>query len=349
MVKGFHPLNRHIIVSALDFSVGAQHLMSTYPTQQIRRRGPARRAGQDRWAVILAGGDGTRLRSFTRTIAGDERPKQFCAILGRETLLDQTRRRVALSVEQDKTLLVLTESHKPFYQPLMESLSRNLLLVQPENKGTAPAILYPLLRIAEESPEAIVAIFPSDHHFSDDEKFMSYVEAGFETARRSPETVTLLGITPEAPEVEFGWIEPHSSILGGLPRAVSRVRRFWEKPTLGVARKLMKGGCLWNSFVMVGKVDAFLKMTRRALPDLHNSFGNIAHAFGTSRERELLSALYSRITDINFSHEVLAMRPDDLGVMKVDSVGWSDLGEPSRVLAALSRLGTQTQLAQSAS
>ena len=63
----------------------------------------------------------------------------------------------------------------------------------------------------------------------------------------------------------------------------------------------------------------------------------------------MLATLYSDLTDINFSREVLAMRPDDLGVMRVDSVGWSDLGEASRVLAALSRLGSQTQFAQSAS
>jgi mannose-1-phosphate guanylyltransferase len=322
--------------------------MSANPRQEVRRQGLTRNSGPDRWAVILAGGDGTRLRSLTRTITGDERPKQFCPILGRETLLDQTRERVALTIEKDKTLLVLTELHERFYQPLTKSVSPDLLLIQPVNRGTAPAILYPLLRIAAKSPAATVAFFPSDHHFSDDVRFMSYVEAGFETARRSPETVTLLGITPESPEVEFGWIEPHTKIPGGLPKAVSRVRRFWEKPTLGVARNLMNRGCLWNSFVMVGRVDAFLRMAKRALPELYSSFGPIATVFGTVSEREMLGKLYSEISDINFSQEVLAMRPDDLGVMKVDSVGWSDLGEPSRVLAALSRLGSQVQLAQRA-
>lgn len=65
----------------------------------------------DRWAIILAGGDGTRLRSLTRAIAGDDRPKQFCMILGNETLLDQTRCCVSLAIPADQTLLSLAETH----------------------------------------------------------------------------------------------------------------------------------------------------------------------------------------------------------------------------------------------
>src|SRR5689334_8420771 len=68
-----------------------------------------------RWGVILAGGDGTRLQTLTRRITGEETPKQFCALLGHETLLDQTRRRVALSISPERTVMVLTKSHERFY------------------------------------------------------------------------------------------------------------------------------------------------------------------------------------------------------------------------------------------
>jgi mannose-1-phosphate guanylyltransferase len=327
-------------------------MMSISPTLHIPRKGQVREAMKtDRWAIILAGGDGTRLRSFTRSITGDERPKQFCPIFGGKTLLDQTRDRVALSVPREKTLLVVTESHEEFYKPLADNTAtRNGLLVQPVNKGTAPAILYSLLRVAAASPEAVVAIFPSDHYFSDDDKFMSYVEVGFEVARRCPAMVTLLGIAPEAPEIEFGWIEPHISFPGDdRPGAVAPVRRFWEKPSAGVARKLMERGCLWNSFVMIGRVDAFLKITRSALPDLSDHFDSIYPALGSSVELAHLRELYSWLPEINFSHKVLATRPQDLSVMKVDDVGWSDLGEPSRVLQTLGRMGLQTEWARSAS
>lgn len=298
---------------------------------------------QPRWAVILAGGDGTRLRSFTRSITGDDRPKQFVPVIGGETLLDQTRRRVARVVSPDKTTIVLTKSHEAFYRSM--NLPRHLLAIQPQNKGTAPAILFPLLRIASQAPDAIVAIFPSDHHFADDEVFMSHVDAAFEAARLNPEVVTLMGITPDAPEVEFGWIEPHAGVFGGL----ARVRRFWEKPTAGVARKLMDRGCLWNSFVMVGRVDAFLNMTKQALPELYRLFEAVVPVFGTPDEELNLRVLYHLIRDSNFSHEVLSVRPEDLTVMRVGKVGWSDLGEPSRVLAAMSRMGVAAQFATNAS
>src|ERR1700751_3531801 len=81
----------------------------------------------ERWAIILAGGDGTRLQSMTRNITGDDRPKQFVPVIGGSTLLDQTRSRVALSVLPGRTLYVVTEKHRRFYHSLTQSVSPNLL------------------------------------------------------------------------------------------------------------------------------------------------------------------------------------------------------------------------------
>jgi mannose-1-phosphate guanylyltransferase len=304
---------------------------------------------RDRWAVILAGGDGTRLQSMTRAITGDSRPKQFVPVIGGSTLLNQTRRRVALSIEPSRTLIVVTQKHRRFYEPLTRELSPNLLVEQPTNKGTAPAILYALLRVAAKSPKAVVALFPSDHFFADDEEFMSHVDVAIDAVEIQPETVMLLGITPTAPETEYGWIEPHASILANVQRSITRVRKFWEKPSLSLASSLMERGCLWNSFVMVGRVDALLKMTRAALPELYAPFAATTPSFETTNEPGTLAALYSQIEDANFSHQVLAVRSDDLMVMRVGDVGWSDLGEPNRVLSTLARIGVQSELAMSAS
>lgn len=301
------------------------------------------------WAVILAGGDGTRLQSMTRLITGDDRPKQFAPVVGRTTLLDQTRRRVALSIEPEQTLIVVTRKHRRFYSQLAKKISPNLLVEQPVNKGTAPAILYALLRIARKSPEAIVALFPSDHFFADDEEFMLHIDAAVNAARVQPETVLLLGITPTTPETEYGWIEPQPSILASAERSITRVRKFWEKPNSDLARSLMERGCLWNSFVMVGSVDALLRMTLSALPQLFAAFSEIASTFETPGEYQAASELYAQLEETNFSHQVLAVRSEDLMVLRVGDVGWSDLGEPGRVLSTLAHLGVQSQLAVSAS
>jgi mannose-1-phosphate guanylyltransferase len=320
------------------------------PQQQFSRNPLIRRTANvfqrsERWAVILAGGDGTRLQSMTRAITGDNRPKQFVPVIGGSTLLDQTRRRVALSVLPKRTLFVVTKKHRKFYQSMAEGISASLLLEQPENKGTAPAILYSLMRVAAKSPKAIVALFPSDHYFVDDEEFMSHVDAAFDAVQAQPERVTLLGITPTGPETEYGWIEPQRSIVGSLPGSITGVSRFWEKPNVQLARTLMKRGCLWNSFVMVGRVDALLKMTRTALAEMYSRFAQMAPVFETQAEQSALGGVYSKINESNFSHEVLARRAQDLMVMRVSDVGWSDLGEPSRVLSTLARIGVETQFA----
>lgn len=290
---------------------------------------------RNRWAVILAGGDGTRLQSMTRAITGDNRPKQFVPVIGGATLLDQTRRRVARSVTPGNTFIVVTEKHRRFYSSLDHELAPGLLLEQPDSKGTAPAILYALLRVATRSPQAIVALFPSDHFFTDDEEFMAHVDTAFDAAQVRPDTITLLGITPTGAEREYGWIEPQRSVLGNAARSITRVRRFWEKPSATLATSLLERGCLWNSFVMVGRVDALLRMTRAALPELYARFAAIAPLFETARERRALAEVYASISDANFSHEVLAARPQDLAVMRVSDVGWSYLGDPARVLATL--------------
>jgi mannose-1-phosphate guanylyltransferase len=284
---------------------------------------------ESEWAVILAGGDGTRLKSLTRKIAGDERPKQFCSVLGKTTLLEETRTRAALELARERTLYVVNRIHESYYAPILRNEPASNLVVQPSNRGTAPAILYSLLRIAAVDPHAVVAFLPSDHYISDNEKFMSYIRAALDTAWRRTDLVILLGLDPESSEVEYGWIEPAEPIRG-QPR-VHGVRRFWEKPNQLLAQVLQLGGCLWNTFVMVASVQALLEIVESAIPQLYTSFIGLAPFLGTPAEANLINKLYERVAEVNFSHQVLAHRPERLAVLKVTGVRWNDLGEPRRV------------------
>lgn len=298
------------------------------------------------WALILAGGDGTRLRPLTRRIAGDERPKQFCPILGGETLLGRTRRRTALLVPPGRTLLSLTESHEQFYAPLLADLAPGHLVIQPANRGTAPAILYGLLRLALQAPEEPVAILPSDHFFSDDRAFMAHVGTAFEAVTARPDLVVLLGVAPDSPEIEYGWIEPADALLPESPGRFFRVRRFWEKPSPPLARTLLARGCLWNTFVMVGRVAAFLALVRSAVPGLYEAFLQARPALGTPGEAEAVRALYATLPPMNFSDQILSGSPPNLAVLPVQGVGWSDWGDSERVLAALARMGIRPAWAE---
>jgi mannose-1-phosphate guanylyltransferase len=291
-------------------------------------------AGFHRWAVILAGGDGKRLLSLTRRITGDNRPKQFCSLSGDETLLKKTRR-VGRIIPGQQTLLVLTRTHEHYYADEVKEIPSSQLLIQPRNHGTAPAIAYALTHLRRMDPRGLVAFFPSDHHFANEEALGAHADFAFAQAKSHPARVILLGIVPEGSEQAYGWIEPGSPLDADSTIPISKVRRFWEKPSRRIAAHLLRRGCLWNSFVMVGTVGAFMNMMEQTLPNLLASFGSICALADPEMEEEWLRALYLKEPATNFSTEVLVARPSDLAVIRAAGLGWSDLGEPERVLSML--------------
>jgi mannose-1-phosphate guanylyltransferase len=290
-----------------------------------------------RWSVILAGGDGTRLKNLTRLICGDDRPKQFCPLVGEDTLLEQTRKRAERSIPWEQILFPLTRSHRAFYlqEPGVRPSQR---IVQPANKGTAPPIFFSLLSIEQNDEDAIVAVLPCDHHYSDEQAFTAALESAFDIAAERSSSVVLLGASPQGPEVEYGWIELGTP-TGGAGSASFHVRGFREKPSFHVARKLIKRGSLWNTFVMVGHVRSFLKMATRALP-------GVVEALRKSRlwaglEVHIEDSLYEQIRAVDFSREVLSVQAKRLVALQLGRAGWNDLGHPERVMAVLQAAGLE--------
>ena len=296
-----------------------------------RRRLPSYRARS--WAVILAGGEGFRLRPLTRSISGDDRPKQFCAVIGTDTLLSDTRRRTALIVPANRTVVVVTKRHECFYRPLLADMPEPSVAVQPENRGTGPAVLYALFRIAKSAPHDLVAFLPSDHFLSNDQAFMAYVSRAFEGCRRQTDLVTLLGITADCAEVGYGWIEPGRSVPGFHFADFRRVRQFWEKPTMAQAEEFQAQGWFWNSFVMVGRASAILELIKQAVPSVYEAFAAVRPTLGTLGETEAIERLYCGLPSVDFSRNVLSAVPGDLTVLPVRDVYWNDLGNPDRVIA----------------
>ena len=284
------------------------------------------------WAVILAGGDGTRLRALTRRISGDDRPKQFCPVLGGDTLLDQTRHRAARLVDPDRTLFLLTRTHAPYYASLCETTPARSLVVQPENRGTAPAILLAMRRLLALGAREPVVLLPSDHHVSDDAAFMAHVADAFDAVEARPDLVILLGVQATRPEVEYGWIEPGLPVVGPFSGGLRRVRRFVEKPASEVAARLLARGALWNSFVIVSRPETLLALFTKTVPTLVDWLAPVG---GGGDDAEILESLYAGLSTIDFSKMVLSPSADALAVLPVKGVDWNDLGHPARVETVL--------------
>ena len=293
-----------------------------------------------RWGVVLAGGDGVRLRPLTRFICGDDRPKQFCPLLGDGTLLEQTRRRAEQTIPPEQTIFAVTRSHQDHYlRDLGDRPSRKI--VQPCNKGTAPAILYSLLHIARKERDAVVAILPSDHYYAPEASFTATLELAFEIARARAQCVVLLGAEPRGPEVEYGWIELGQT-ASGAPAGVSHVTAFHEKPSFGVAERLLRGGSLWNTFVMVGHVQAFLELASESVPRLLEVFQSERMRTPKGGEIRITDRLYDRIDPTDFSRQVLSPGVKRLVTLPLSDVEWNDLGDPERVFSTL--LASNTRL-----
>ena len=289
------------------------------------------------WSLILAGGDGTRLKPLTTQIVGDARPKQFCPILGSDTLLDVTRRRVDRVARFDRQVIVVSRPHEAFYRYLASELAPGRLVVQPGNRGTAPGILYPLLRVHELAGDVPLAICPSDHYVSDDAAFMSYVESARDVVLQRPDLVVLLGVDAERPETEYGWIEPSDTPLETDGDPAFPIKRFWEKPSARLCDALLARGALWNSFVMVGHTRAFLNLFRSALPGLVAAMDPLRVACGTAAEAEVADRIYRVLPEVNFSDRVLSVAVERLAAVRVKGVQWSDWGNVDRVMTSLAR------------
>jgi mannose-1-phosphate guanylyltransferase len=295
-----------------------------------------------KWAAILAGGDGTRLRAFTRLVAGDERPKQFCRLFGRDSLLNETRARLCLNVEPDHTVCVVSKPHESFYRSELSDLRRSHLIEQPSNRGTTAAIAAALMRVRQLAGDGVVGFFPSDHHYRDVCALRRTVAAAYSAAQADPQRVYLIGAEATEPEIEYGWIQPGERL--DVPRvsptrrpAVRAVEAFHEKPSMPAALDLLQRRCLWNTFILVGALGTFDELIAAHAPQVWDAF-SVAEATGAD-DAPLLSTVYAALPSSDFSRDVISAAPERLGVVTLPGSGWTDLGQPSRVLDVLADRG----------
>jgi mannose-1-phosphate guanylyltransferase len=276
-------------------------------------------------------------------ISGDDRPKQFCRILGGNSLLRDTLSRLALNVEPDSTLCVVLREHQRFYQQDLQAFAPLQIVAQPSSRGTAAAVAYALRRVAALAGRpTVVGFFPSDHHYANGLALQRTVSLAYNAARAHPDRVFLVGAEATEPEVDYGWIEPGGPLMDATRPAPKRlpartVSRFWEKPSPEVARALLARGCLWNTFIVIGSDEAFVRLFKRTQPQFWSAFEAVSGSDEPALEAATVRAVYDRIPAVDLSREVLERAGDVLGVIPMPNAGWTDLGRPARVLDVLTR------------
>jgi mannose-1-phosphate guanylyltransferase len=284
--------------------------------------------------VLLAGGDGVRLRDLTAKIAGEPRPKQFCRIVGDKSLFSETRARLEPLCPLHRQVFVMSRAHERFYRQELTDADSASLIAQPLNRGTAVAMTLALLHILRRDPGAVVGFFPCDHYYANEDSFRMTILSAAESATKYPESIVLVAAKAEYPEIDYGWIEPGSEVSLTSVGRLFRVRRFWEKPRLPQAQELWRKGCLWNTFVIVGGANAVLDLLCSQIPETTLS---IMQAFAD----DALENAYRHLPAVDFSRDALAREPHRLLVLCDGSSGWADLGSPTRVFEILTRNGIQ--------
>jgi len=295
-------------------------------------------SSRNHWAIVLAAGEGSRLRELT-TRDGVATPKQYCSIRGGRSLLGHALERAARVVPRKRIVTIVAEEHRGFFEPELQGgwadLPPENLIVQPRNRGTAAGVLLPLLSILERDPEARVAVLPSDHFVAREEVISASLRIALESLDEHEGGLNLLGITPDEPEAGYGWIVPETS-----DRLLKPVACFVEKPSPAETLRLFAAGALWNSFLFACKARALIALYEQVFPELLQSLHSV-WSHDPSERAARLEEVYAELETHDFSREILQCNPAELRLEIVPPCGWTDLGTPNRVRACLEALDRQ--------
>jgi mannose-1-phosphate guanylyltransferase len=294
------------------------------------------------WGIVLAGGEGNRVRGFLSALCGGEGIKQFCRILGGRSLLQMTLDRVQRLISRERILIIVDARHRAEAAEQLAGWPQENIIYQPANRETAPGILLPLAHVSHRCPSATVAVFPSDHFVVNEPGFMTHVAQAFDETEIYPENAILLGMTPDRMEEGYGWISSRQDPQDKGSRAVCG---FWEKPEPSQAQDLMLNGALGNTFVFAARAATLWEMTRQTVPDLYGGFSSVRIMLGTAQAQKYIEEIYARLPTVNFSSAILTPCAARLRVLPVPEIGWSDWGSADRILHTALRMGRLDELA----
>jgi len=239
-------------------------------------------------------------------------------------------------MDPTRTLVVVNTPYTRVAREQVDTYAGISLVEQPRNRGTAPGILLPLIRVQRENPEATVMLLPSDHSFVNVPLLVRGLEMAWAAVEENPTHLVVCGVEASHPSSDFGWIIPEGRPLDpGSGPWIRPVRYFVEKPSRDEAATLFRQGSLWSTFILVARVRSLLDLFRSRMPDCVRVFETYA-GMAEPQAWAWLRQSYDRLPVSDFSSDLLADQ-DHLSVLAwPEALGWADLGTPQRLIQWLS-------------
>ena len=288
------------------------------------------------WALVLAAGDGSRLRALTTRPCGAAVPKQFCSLHGGQSLLEDAFDRACAVTDATHVATIVAYKHRQWWSEIerVTHLSPGNVIVQPRNRGTAIGVLYSLLHLQLRDPHARVLLLPADHYVRDEAALRDALLASLARTSRDPRPV-LIGIEPDEIDIDLGYILPS-------PSDPLSVARFVEKPDHARAAQIIDAGGLWNSFIIAAAVhsliDLYLPRYAALVTEMQLILSRGFSAGSPTGPWPAIVDLYERLPELDFSRDLLQGQEHKLCVLPAPTCGWSDLGTPRRVGETLRRM-----------
>ncbi|HVM70591.1 MAG TPA: mannose-1-phosphate guanylyltransferase [Anaerolineales bacterium] len=271
------------------------------------------------YAVIMAGGSGTRLWPLSRR----SRSKQSLKLVGDRTMFQHAVDRLAPLFQPEQIFVVTREDQSALLSAQVPELPAANFIKEPVGRGTAPAIGLAAIHLKRIDPDATMAVLTADHYITDTEQFRKALKAAALMAQDGH--LVTLGIKPAYPSTGFGYIQQGPGIRKTNTFQVFRVERFIEKPGVEAARQMLaSGNYSWNSGMFVWRAERILMEFQRQMPELYGQLMQVEAALGKPETQTVLAQVWKKVTEQTIDYGVME-HAENVVVIPVD-IGWTDVG-----------------------
>lgn len=270
-------------------------------------------------ALVMAGGKGERFWPLST----DDKPKQFLNLLGEDTMIQMTVKRLEGLIPIDRIFVVTAERYVSLVKEQLPNLPEENIIVEPVGRNTAPCIALSAFYINKKVENATIVVLPSDHLIKDEGKFREVLNCGYEFVNKNQDAIVTLGMKPDRPETGYGYIKRTHVVDIINNNTVNKVECFVEKPNKETAEKYLKEGTyLWNGGMFIWKASTILKCTNQYLPETFEVLAEIA----ASEEdfEKVLKQKYEEVENISVDYGIME-KSNDIYVIPCD-FGWDDVG-----------------------